>query len=99
MTASPEDLQLWSIVERILRLKADSDDIADDIKEVYAEAKANGYDKTALGQIVAIERKMAKDPNHAEKLAIVDLYAEASERAKQAQASHAYAPARERTAA
>lgn len=94
MTASPEDLQLWSIVERILRLKADADDISDDIKEVYAEAKANGYDKTALGQIVAIERKMAKDPSYAEKTAVAELYAEAIERAKQAQASHAYASAR-----
>lgn len=92
--ASPEDLQLLAIVERILRLKADADDIADDIKEVYAEAKSAGYDKTALGKIVALERAMMKDPSHAEKSAIVDLYAEAIERAKQAQASHTHAPAR-----
>lgn len=82
MTASSEDKQLLAIVERILRLKSDGDAISDDIKEVYAEAKSAGYDKTAIGQIVALKRREAKDPaKHAELTEIVELYMAAIERA------------------
>lgn len=67
--------QLRSIVERIERLKDEQDALAADIREVYAEAKSNGYDKTALGQVVTIRRKRAKDPQaFEERSAMVDLY-------------------------
>jgi uncharacterized protein (UPF0335 family) len=66
---------LRSFVQRIERLKEEQDAIADDVREVYAEAKAMGFDKTALGQVVAIRRKRAKDAQKFEELsAIVDLY-------------------------
>jgi uncharacterized protein (UPF0335 family) len=54
--------QLRSFVDRVLRLKREQDDLAADIKEVYAEAKASGFDKTAMGQLVAHLRKLSKDP-------------------------------------
>lgn len=67
--------QLRTIVERIERLKEEQDSIRDDIKDVYAEAKSNGFDKTALGIVVANRRKRAKNPDKADELAsLVDLY-------------------------
>lgn len=52
--------EIKPIIERILRLKEEQDAISDDVRDVYAEAKSNGFDKTALGQVVAIIRKRAK---------------------------------------
>jgi len=54
------DLQLKTIIERILRLHAEEDEIKADRREVYAEAKAHGYDKTALGAAVSLIRKKEK---------------------------------------
>lgn len=54
------DDQIRSVVERILRLKAEQDDIGDAIKDVYAEAKGNGLDKTQLGKVVAYARQREK---------------------------------------
>lgn len=44
--------QLKSIIERIVRLEEDKKAIADDIKDVYAEAKGNGFDIAALRVLV-----------------------------------------------
>ena len=52
--------QVKSIIERILRLHAESDELAAGIREVYGEAKANGYDKTALGAAVRAIRQRDK---------------------------------------
>jgi len=52
--------QVRSIIERILRLKSEQDAIGEDVKEVYAEAKSNGLDKTRLGEVVAYIRKREK---------------------------------------
>jgi len=49
--------QLKAIVERVERLEEEKAAIAGDIKEVYAEAKANGYDTKILREVVRI-RKM-----------------------------------------
>jgi uncharacterized protein (UPF0335 family) len=48
--------QLRSIVERIERLEEEKANIASDIRDVYAEAKANGYDLKALRQIVRLRK-------------------------------------------
>ncbi|MBN9026683.1 MAG: DUF2312 domain-containing protein [Rhizobiales bacterium] len=53
--------QLRSIVERIERLEEEKKAIADDIKDVYGEAKANGYDTKALRKIVALRKKDANE--------------------------------------
>ena len=52
--------QLRSIIERIERLEAEKAGIASDIRDVYAEAKGNGYDVKALRTIVRMRKQ---DPN------------------------------------
>jgi len=64
--------QLKSIVERIETLETEKGVIAADIKEVYSEAKANGFDTKVLKAIITL-RKM--DPNERQKLDIlIDTY-------------------------
>lgn len=64
--------QLRAFVERIERLEEEKKAISDDIKEVYAEAKGNGFDSKVLRQIVRI-RKQDKT-ERMEQEAILDLY-------------------------
>ena len=52
--------QLRLFIERIERMEEDKRSIADDIKDVYAEAKANGYDTKTMRAIVRL-RRMEKD--------------------------------------
>jgi len=66
---------LKSFVERIERCEEEKKSIADDIKDIYAEAKGNGYDVKALRHIVRL-RKMDKDKRD-EFESIVDVYREA----------------------
>lgn len=49
--------QLKSIVERIERLEEEKKAIAGDIREVYAEAKANGFDTKTIRQLIALRKK------------------------------------------
>jgi uncharacterized protein (UPF0335 family) len=51
--------QLRLFIERIERLEEEKKGIADDVKDVYAEAKANGYDTKTMRKIVGL-RKMEK---------------------------------------
>lgn len=51
--------QLRLFIERIERLEEEKKGIADDIKDVYSEAKANGYDTKTMRQVVRL-RKMEK---------------------------------------
>lgn len=52
--------QLRSYIERIERLEEEKKALAEDIKEVFAEAKANGFDVKIMRQIIKL-RKMDKD--------------------------------------
>ncbi len=74
-TESVAQDQLKSIVERIERLEEEKKTISDDIKDVYGEAKANGFDTKALRKIVAL-RKQDRD-ERAEQEAILELYKQA----------------------
>jgi uncharacterized protein (UPF0335 family) len=67
--------QLKSIVERIERLEEEKKTIADDIKEVYAEAKGNGYDVKVLRMVIRIRKRDANE--RAEEEALLDLYLQA----------------------
>lgn len=49
--------QLRLFIERIERLEEEKKGISDDVKDVYAEAKANGYDTKTMRAIVKL-RKM-----------------------------------------
>lgn len=77
------DAQFRSLVDRVLRLKEEQAALATDIRDVYAEAKGNGYDKTAMGQVVAHLRKIEKVGTSAvqEGEAVFDLYLSAYQRA------------------
>jgi uncharacterized protein (UPF0335 family) len=67
--------QLKSIVERIERLEEDKKVIAEDIKEVFGEAKANGYDVAVLRKIISFRKKEVAEQQ--EMQAIFELYAQA----------------------
>jgi len=64
--------QLRSIVERIEHLEEEKAAIAEDIKEVYAEAKGNGFDTKVLRQVVRIRKQDRNE--RMEQEAILDLY-------------------------
>ena len=49
--------QLKAVVERIERLEEEKKAIADDIRDVYAEAKGNGYDVKALRSIIRLRKQ------------------------------------------
>ena len=48
--------QLRLFIERIERLEEEKKGIADDVKDVYAEAKSNGYDTKTMRKVVALRR-------------------------------------------
>lgn len=64
--------QLRSVVERIERLEEEKTALAADIREIYAEAKGNGFDTKALRQILKL-RKMDVSERH-EQEAVLHLY-------------------------
>lgn len=64
--------QLKSIIERIERLEEDKANIAADIREVYAEAKANGFHPKTLRSIVRMRKQDADDRQEEEYM--LDLY-------------------------
>lgn len=51
--------QVRSIVERIERLEEEKAALAEDIKELYAEAKSNGFDVKALRAVVRLRKQDA----------------------------------------
>jgi uncharacterized protein (UPF0335 family) len=67
--------QLLSIVQRIERLEEEKKTISDDIKEVYSEAKANGYDVKILRKVIALRKRDLDERK--EEDAILDLYLQA----------------------
>jgi uncharacterized protein (UPF0335 family) len=67
--------QLKSFVERIERLKEEKKTISGDIKDVFSEAKANGYDVTILLEVIKIRRQDKAERE--EKEAVLELYLQA----------------------
>jgi uncharacterized protein (UPF0335 family) len=64
--------QLRSIIERIERLEEERMALSADIREVYAEAKGNGFDTKILRQVVRLRKLDRADRQEQE--AILDLY-------------------------
>lgn len=64
--------QLQSIIRRVEALEAEKKILADDIRDVYAEAKGQGYDVKALREIVRLRRQDAQ--KRAEHETKVDAY-------------------------
>jgi uncharacterized protein (UPF0335 family) len=63
---------LRAFLERIERLEEEKQAIADDIKQVYSEAKGSGYDTKIMRKVISI-RKMDRD-KRAEEEAMLELY-------------------------
>lgn len=64
--------QLKALTDRINRLEDEKKQTSDDIRDIYAEAKANGFDPKALR--VVIRRQRADAKKLAEHEAVVELY-------------------------
>ena len=67
--------QLKAIIERIERLEEEKKTISDDIRDVYAEAKGNGFDTKALRTIVRMRKQDANE--RAEQETILETYMQA----------------------
>ena len=68
MTGNVAADQLRLFIERIERLEEEKRGTADDIKEVYAEAKSNGYDVKTMRQIVRLRGMEKHHRDEAEQL-------------------------------
>ena len=64
--------QLRLFIERIERLEEEKKGIADDVKDVYAEAKSNGYDTKTMRKIVALRKMETHTRQEAD--ALLDTY-------------------------
>jgi uncharacterized protein (UPF0335 family) len=64
--------QLRAFIERIERLEEEKKTIADDIKEVFAEAKGTGFDTKAMRSIIRLRKKDQAERQEEE--TILDLY-------------------------
>ena len=67
--------QLKAFVERVEKLEEEKKAIADDIRDVYAEAKGNGFDVKALRTIVRLRKQDANERAEAE--TILETYMQA----------------------
>lgn len=64
--------QLKAFVERVERLEEEKKAIADDIRDVYAEAKGNGFDVKALRTVVRLRKQDVNERKEQE--AILETY-------------------------
>ena len=69
---SIEGQELRQFIERVERLEAEKSDIAEQIKEVMAEAKGRGFDTKVMRKLIAIRKRDSNDL--AEEEAILELY-------------------------
>lgn len=64
--------QLLAFIERIERLEEEKKTIADDIKDVYGEAKSTGFDTKIMKRVIAIRKQSADDFIH--ETTVLDTY-------------------------
>lgn len=67
--------ELRQLIERIERLEQEKKDLAEQVGEVFAEAKGRGYDTKVMRKVIALRRREPGDV--AEEEAILDLYKQA----------------------
>ena len=72
MSNGPNKDEVLQYISRIEKLEEEKKATADDIKDVYAELKANGYDSKIIRKIVSIRRKTREERQEEE--ALLDLY-------------------------
>ena len=66
MNVAADQLRLF--IERVERLTEEKKGIADDIKDVFAEAKANGYDVPTMRRVIALRKMETHTREEAEAL-------------------------------
>jgi uncharacterized protein (UPF0335 family) len=71
-TGGVESTKLRSFIDRIERLEEDKAGVASDIKDVFAEAKSNGFDVKAMRAILRLRKMKANERSEAEYM--LDLY-------------------------
>lgn len=71
-TESVAQDQLRAFIERIERMEEEKDAISTDIKEIYAEAKGNGFDTKVIRLLVRIRKMDANE--RAEQEAVLEMY-------------------------
>lgn len=64
--------QLRAIIERIENLEEEKKEVSDQIKEVYAEAKGNGFDTKTLRKVIQLRKRSTEERQEEE--ALLDLY-------------------------
>ena len=64
--------QLKSVIERIERLEEDKKSVMEDLKNVYAEAKGNGFDTKVIRKIIRLRKQDTVQRQEEE--ALLDLY-------------------------
>ncbi|MCB5409724.1 DUF2312 domain-containing protein [Pseudogemmobacter faecipullorum] len=64
--------ELRQFIERIEQMEAEKKDVADQIKEIYAEIKGRGFDSKAIRKIVSLRKKDADARQEEE--AILEVY-------------------------
>ena len=64
--------QLKALIERIERLEEEKKALSEDIKDVYGEAKANGFDTKILRKVISLRKKEAAERE--EEQSMLDLY-------------------------
>jgi uncharacterized protein (UPF0335 family) len=64
--------RLRSFIERIERLEEEKKGIADDIKDIYAEAKGTGFDVKIIRQLIRLRKKAKEERQEEEEL--LELY-------------------------
>ena len=80
-TSEPSDVsgvagaQLKSFIERIERLMEEIKGLQDDVKDVYAEAKGNGFDTKVMRKVIALRKRDAAEREEEE--TILELYLQA----------------------
>jgi uncharacterized protein (UPF0335 family) len=74
MSGAGHNGQLTALIERVERLEAEKSAIADDIREIYAEAKGNGFDPKMVRHLVRLRRMEESDRK--EHVALRDTYEE-----------------------
>ncbi len=70
--ATVSDDQLRLFIERVERLEEEKKGIADDVRDIYSEAKGQGYDTKIMRQIVRLRKMSQQDRQEME--TILELY-------------------------
>lgn len=72
ITTNDTKLQLKNLIERIEKLEQEKANLAEHIRDVYAEAKASGFDTKVMRQVLKLRRMDAQDAQEQEEL--LDIY-------------------------